>query len=79
MTLWFKRSRGLDTETMREIADVAAVSWDYKSIRYRAKGIGYANGDSKDETAIQDAAESLLGYRPQPYDPPERDDDSDSL
>ena len=74
MTLWFKRSGGLDTETMREIADVAAVSWDAQSIVYEAKGIGYAEGDESDETTIQDAAEDLLGYRPQPYDPPERDD-----
>ena len=75
MTLWFKRTRGLDTETMREIAEQAGVSWDYQSIVYRAKGIGYADADVDDETAIQDAGEDLLGYRPQPYDPPERDDE----
>ena len=75
MTLWFKRTRGLDTETMREIAEQAGVSWDYQSIVYRAKGIGYAYADVDDETAIQDAGEDLLGYRPQPYDPPERDDE----
>ena len=77
MTLWFRRSQGLDTETMREIADAASVSWDYQSIVYQAKGIGYADGSPDDETAIQDGAESLLGYRPQPYDPPERDGDVD--
>ena len=74
MTLWFRRTQGLDTATMREIADAAGVSWDAQSIIYEAQGIGYADGNEDDETAIQDAAEDLLGYRPQPYDPPERDD-----
>ena len=73
MTLWFKRTRGLDTSRMREIAEEAGVEWDYHSIVYRRRGIGYLNGDESDETAIQDAAEELLGHRPQPYDPPERD------
>ena len=73
MTLWLKRTAGLDTATMREIADEADVSWDYQSIVYERRGIGYADGDKADETAIQDTAESLLGYRPQAYDPPEPD------
>ena len=76
MTLWFRRTQGLDTETMREIADEAGVSWDSQAIVYRAKGIGYVDGDETDETAIQDVGESLLGYRPQPYSPPERDEQS---
>ena len=71
MTLWFRRTQGLDTETMREIAEAASVEWDAQSIVYEARGIGYAGGDNDDETAIQDAAEELLGYRPRPYDPPE--------
>ena len=74
MTLWFRRTQGLDTEIMREIADQAGVAWGYQSIVYRNKGIGYADGDPDDETAIQDAAEEILGYRPQPYDAQERDD-----
>ena len=74
MTLWFRRSQGLDTQTMREIAEIAGVSWDQQAIVYRSKGIGYEDGEESDETSIQDAAEDLLGYRPQPYDPPERDD-----
>jgi DNA-binding LacI/PurR family transcriptional regulator len=72
MTVWFRRVAGLDTETMREVADAAGVSWSTESIVYRGRGIGYADGDAADETAIQDAAESLLGYRPRPYDPPAR-------
>ena len=79
MTLWFRRSQGLDTETMRDIAEVAGVSWDSQAIVYRVKGIGYEDGDEADETSIQDAAESVLGYRPRPYNPPERDDGSDSF
>ena len=75
MTLWFRRTQGLDTETMREIADVAGVSWDYQAIVYEDRGIGYKNGDQSDETTIQDASETLLGYRPRPYDPPESDDE----
>ena len=70
MTLWFRRTQGLDTETMREIADAAGVSWDYQTVVYRAKGTGYADGDPADETAIQDASEDLLGHRLQPYVPP---------
>ena len=73
MTLWFRRSQGIDSETMREIAEAAGVSWDYQTIVYKAKGIGYAGGDKADETALQDAAEELLGYRPRPYDPLESD------
>ena len=79
MTLWFRRTQGLDTETVREIADAAGVEWDPQSIVYRAQGIGYAYGEEADETAIQDAAEELLGYRPRPYDPPERDDEDERL
>ena len=71
MTLWFRRSQGIDSETMREIAEVAGVSWDYQTIVYKAKGIGYADGDEADETVLQDAAEELLGYRLRPYDVPE--------
>ena len=63
----------MDSLTMREIADHADVDWDYQSITYQKSGIGYANGDGADETSIQDAAEDLLGYRPQPYNPPEPD------
>ena len=68
--IWFRRTQGLESATMREIADSAGVSWDYQSIIYRAHGIGYADGDSSDVTAIQDAAESLLGYRPVEIDEP---------
>ena len=70
--IWFKRTQGLDSGTMREIADSAGVSWDYQSIVYRGRGIGYANGDSGDVEDIQDAAESLLGYRPVEIDEPEK-------
>lgn len=74
MSLWFRRAEGLDTATMREIAEQAGVSWDYQSIVYRANGIGYADGDSVDETALQDAAESILGYRPVVIDAPPQPD-----
>ena len=70
MSVWFRRVAGLDTETMREIADAAGVSWSAESIIYRGIGIGYADGDTADETALQDAAESILGYRPVVIDPP---------
>jgi len=71
--IWLRKTQGLDSSTMRQIADDAGVSWSGESIIYRAHGIGYANGDSSDVTAIQDAAESLLGYRPVEIDePPER-------
>ena len=73
MTLWFRRTKGLDSDTMRDIAEEAGVSWKYQTIKYRAKGIGYADGDPDDETAIQDAAENILGYSPRSYDPPEQE------
>ena len=76
MSVWFRRVAGLDTATMREIADVAGVSWSAESIVYRERGIGYADGDSADEAALQDAAESIIGYRPVVIDaPPAPDDD----
>lgn len=70
MSLWFRRVAGLDTDTMREIATEAGVSWSAESIVYRGNGIGYADGDSADTTAIQDAAESILGIRPVEIDSP---------
>ena len=76
--IWLKRTHGLDSGTMREIADQAGVSWDTQPIQYRAKGIGYCDGNEDDLEDIQDAAEGLLGYRPQTYDPPERDDGTDT-
>ena len=76
MSVWFRRVSGLDTATMREIADAAGVSWSAESIVYRGRGIGYADADADDETALQDAAEAMLGYRPVVIDaPPEPDDD----
>ena len=68
--IWFRRTQGLDTSTMRQIADDVGVSWSTESIVYRGRGIGYADGDSADVSDIQDAAESLLGYRPVEIDEP---------
>ena len=70
MSVWFRRVAGLDTATMREIADGAGVSWSAESVVYRGNGIGYADGDDADETALQDAAENILGYRPVVIDDP---------
>ena len=70
MSLWFKRTQGLDSSTMRKIADDAGVSWSAELIVYRRQGIGYANADASDVTVIQDSAESLLGYRPVEIDEP---------
>jgi hypothetical protein len=74
MSVWFRQVSGLNTDTMREIAEAAGVSWSVESIVYRGNGIGFADGDSADETALQDAAEPILGYRPVVIDtPPEPD------
>jgi hypothetical protein len=74
MSVWFRQVAGLDTETMREIADTAGVSWSADSIVYRGNGIGFADGDPADETTLQDSAESIFGYRPFVIDaPPEPD------
>jgi len=70
MSLWFRRVSGMNSDTMREIAQKAGVSWSAEAIVYRGDGIGYADGDSADATAIQDAAESLIGIRPVEIDPP---------
>ena len=64
MSLWFRRTQGLDSEAMRQIADNAGVSWSVESVVYRSHGIGFADGDSADVEDIKDAAENLLGYRP---------------
>lgn len=72
MSLWFRHTQGLDSDTLREIADIAGVSWSAESIVYRGNGIGYADGDTTDAAAIQDAAENLLGYRPVEIDEPEQ-------
>lgn len=72
MSVWFRRVSGLNTETMREIADAAGVSWSTESIVYRGKGIGYTNGANNDVEALQDAAESLIGYRPVVIEEPQK-------
>ena len=74
--IWFRKTQGLDSSTMRDIANDAGVSWSAESIVYRGRGIGYADGEPDDVTAIQDAAENLLGYRPVKIDaPPEPSDE----
>jgi len=76
MSVWFRRVSGLDAATMREIANLADVGWSTESIVYRGKGIGFKDGDSADEAALQDAAESILSYRPVVIDePPQPDPD----
>jgi hypothetical protein len=63
---------------MRQMATDAGVSWDSQTIVYRGAGIGYKNGDTADATAIQDAGQELLGYRPVQIDaPPEPDPPQD--
>lgn len=72
--IWFLKVARLDSETMREIADAAGVSWSAESVVYRGNGIGFADGDSADAAVIQDAAESIIGIRPVEIDaPPESD------
>ena len=78
MSLWFRRTQGLDSVTMRDIAEGAGVEWDYQSIAYRSHGIGFVDGDDSDVELIQDAAQELLGYRPveiEEPDKPETDDE----
>jgi len=74
MSVWFRRVSGLATETMRDIADAADVSWSAETIIYREQGIGYAEGDPADVTALKDAAESILGYRPVEINEPPQPD-----
>ena len=74
MSFWFRRTAGMDSTTMREIAETAGVSWSAESIVYRGEGIGFADGDPADETALKDAAESILGYRPAVIDEPPQPD-----
>jgi hypothetical protein len=70
MSVWFRRVAGLNSTTMRKIANQAGVSWSAESIVYHRQRIGYSEGDSADAKAIQDAAEDLLGYRPVEMDEP---------
>jgi len=62
--IWFKKMQGLDSSTLREIADRAGVEWDHQSIVYRGRGIGYANGNTDDVEKIQDYAQDFIGYKP---------------
>jgi hypothetical protein len=64
MTLWFRKTEGLNSETLRNAALNGDVSWDEQTIKYNKRGIGYENGDTTDATAIKDELEELLGYRP---------------
>ena len=78
MSLWFRRTQGLDSDILRDIAESAGVEWDYQSIGYRGRGMGYLDGDESDADEIQDAAESLLGYRPVQINEPETTDEDES-
>jgi len=54
-----------DSDTMREIAEEAGVSWDHQAIRYDGDTIGYVGAPSDaDVTPIQDASETVVGVRP---------------
>ena len=77
MSLWFRRTQGLDSSTMRQIAEDAGVDWDYQTIEYRGRGIAYVDGDESDADFIQEAAESLLGYRPVQIDEPKTSDEDE--
>jgi hypothetical protein len=79
MPLWFRKVSRLDSEIMRQIASDAGVSWNQKTIVYRAKAIGYKNGDPADVTPIQDAAEDILGYRPIRINEPPETEQSQNL
>jgi hypothetical protein len=72
--IWFRKSDGMSSESMRKMAADAGVDWNSRPIVYRGVAIGYKHGDTADVTAIQNAAEELLGYRPVQIDaPPEPD------
>jgi hypothetical protein len=64
MSIWFRKVGGLNSDSLRQIARDAGVSWDEQTILHTANGIGYKNGDSADVSVIQDAAEKQLGFRP---------------
>jgi hypothetical protein len=70
MSLWFHRTQTINSQTLRECAEKAGVTWEYQTIYYRANGIGYKNGDSTDAKVIKDEFEKLLGYRPVVIDEP---------
>ena len=67
----------MDSTSLRDIAESAGVDWDYQSIGYRSRGIGFIDGNESDADAIQDAAKELLGYRPIQIEEPETPDDDE--
>jgi|APHM01.1.fsa_nt_gi hypothetical protein len=73
MTIWFKKSESLDSETMRQAAKEDNVSWEYQTIKYKKNGIGYADGDSTDTSTIKDKIEKLTGLSPKEIDEPTSD------
>jgi nucleoside phosphorylase len=70
MTIWFRKTTALSSEVMRQIAANAGVSWDPQAIIYTGNAIGYDNGGKADITAIQDAAQELLGRQLMQIDAP---------
>jgi hypothetical protein len=55
---------------MREAAERASVTWDYQTIGYKRKSIGFPNGNSTDTIVIQDQLETITGERPIEIDEP---------
>ena len=72
--LFFRKTQGLDSSTMRQIAAEAGVSWEHQKIVHHGHAIGFGDGLKDDKDEIQDAAENLLGYRPITTEPPESDE-----
>lgn len=69
--IWFKSVQSVDSELMREIAQMAGVPWDPWGVKYRASHIGYADApDDADKQPIIDTALSEFGIILRDSQPP---------
>jgi hypothetical protein len=73
MSLWFRRTDGLNSDILREAASDAGVNWHYKTVQYKKEGIGFPDGDISDGDKIQDELQKRIGYAPVMIDEPTTD------
>jgi hypothetical protein len=79
MSLWFRRTEGMNADVLRKCADTASVSWDSHTVIYRKGGIGYEHGEPTDAAAIKDELEKILGYKPVEIDEPTIETETDQI
>jgi hypothetical protein len=70
MSIWIQKAGGINSKMMRQAAKNAGVSWNYNSVKYKKKGIGFVDADITDADLIQSELRKLLGFSPRVIDEP---------